>query len=78
MKQRYYTPGLAIFVAACLTAICVTLSGCYTGYSYTTRPTTYKRSSTVPRRPVTYTQCDEQGCRTYDRQGRRRHDLERP
>lgn len=53
------------------------LQACYTGYSLSTRPKTYPRTTTVPRRDAGYLQRDEQGCRRYDRKGNRMYHVER-
>lgn len=76
VRKDYYNLDMAVFVSMCLLAIAL-LAGCQSTYS-PARPHVYKRSSTVPRRPVTYLVCDESGCRRYDSAGVRRHDLERP
>lgn len=74
--KRYYSLDMAVFVALCLVAIAM-LAGC-TSYYSPAKPHVYKRSATVPRRPVTYEQCDSTGCRVYDSRGNRRYELERP
>lgn len=40
------------------------------------QPHVYPKNNHQPRKPVTYRQCDEHGCRVYDRNGRR-YDLEK-
>lgn len=80
MTQRYCSPGLAVFVAACLAAITLLcLQGCNAGQSYNSRPHVYKRSSTMPAKPHTYLRCKAKGdCEVWDSRGQRRYDLERP
>lgn len=58
-------------------AACLCLQACYTGYSHTTRPTTYPKSNTAPAKPRTHLRCDETGCKVYDSTGQRRYDIER-
>lgn len=62
--------GLTLIACACL-------ASCALQYRDNMRPVTWPSNKARPK-PVVYKQCDKEGCRIYDSQGRRRHDLERP